>query len=1124
MNFIRHIGVLLLALMSTTAWAQTVSGTVTDENNQPLPGATVIVQGTTTGTSTDFDGKYQINATQGQTLVFSYVGYANQNLVVNSATHDVSLQPSGQLEEVVVTALGITREKKSLGYAVQTVSGESVEDVRSVNPIEALQGEVAGLDIQSFNAMGGSANVVIRGYSSLSGTNQALFVVDGTPIDNETGNSLNAETGRGGVDFGNAAMDINPSSIASVSVLKGAAASALYGSRGANGVILITTKKGKSKEGIGITVNSQITFGNVDKSTLPVYQNQYGYGYGQYRRAYKGPSSIPTGEQWTGNYYGQWGNNSAFYTGDDGSYGPKLVGQEVHHWFNMVPEWANLYQKTAPAVAPNDTPNDFFEVDLTQQNSISFEDAGENGTFRLGYTNLHTDGILPNSNMDRNTASLRATRNFGGLTLDGSVTYVNTQTTGRFGTGYDGLNPMQGFRQWWAVGASILEQKRVFEETGKNYSWNMIGTNTDKASDSPNHQPLYFDNPYWSRYNNYTTDSRNRYFGNISLTYDVNENLNILGRVTYDNVTEVREQRANIAVGTGSKGANLFDDQPGYQVQNRIRSEYNYDFILSYSKDISENIDINALAGYNLRVQNWDHTTAQTNGGLNFPDIFSLRNSVNPLTAADVGQYDAQKKVDGLYTSISFGFDDTYFAEGTFRRDRSSALPKDNNSYNYYSISGSIILSNLIKSDAVTFAKLRLNHAVVGNDTDPYNVFRAYTINPARNGAASASNPSTLPNKDLKAEETTENEIGLEMNLLNGRLGFDFSLYEKTTEHLLTDLDVSPATGFSGIVTNAGSIQNKGFEALIRATPIVNDNFKWSVTLNYNTYESEVLSLGNNATGEAVQYLNLMSPQGGVQIGGQVGEPFGVIRGHAHVRDANGAKVLNVRTSGSGANAYQYAHYLRTSDSDNVIGDINPDWTGSIRNSFTYKNFDLSFLIDIQQGGDFFSLDSWYGYGTGAYDRSVGVNHKGNDMRLTIPNGGGKRLDGVILPSTAIITDGVADVAGTQNTDVMSRYDYYANPEGWTSIGAPHEMHVHDASFVKLRELKLGYNFPSKLISNSPFTSASIAFVGRNLWIIHKNAPYTDPESGIGAGNRQGYQSGAYPAVKTYGLNLKFTF
>jgi outer membrane receptor protein involved in Fe transport len=645
--------------------------------------------------------------------------------------------------------------------------------------------------------------------------------------------------------------------------------------------------------------------------------------------------------------------------------------------------------------------------------------------------------------------------------------------------------------------------------------------NTDDATASPNHQPLYFDNPYWSRYNNYTSDSRNRYFGNISLKYDISEDLNLLGRATYDNVAEVREQRANVAVGTGGKGANLFDDQPGYQVQNRFRSEYNYDLILDYKKNLSDDIDMVALAGYNLRVQNWDHTTAQTNGGLNFPNIFSLSNSVNPLTAADVGQYDAQKKVDGIYGSLSFGFDDTYFSEVTYRRDRSSALPVDNNSYGYYSISGSVILSNLISNEAITYAKLRANHAVVGNDTAPYNVFRAYTINPARGSAASSSNPSSLPNQNLKAESTTENEIGLEMTLFDGRLGLDFSIYEKTTDDLLTSLDMSPATGFSGIVTNAGSIKNSGFEALVRANPIMTNDFSWNIVFNYSTYESEILSLGNDATGNAIQYLNQMSPQGGVQIGGQVGEPFGVIRGHAHVRDANGDKVLNVRENSAG---YNYAHYLRTSNSDNVIGDINPDWTGSIRNSFSYKDFDLSFLIDIQQGGDFFSLDTWYGYGTGAYDRSVGLNHLGNDMRLTIPNGGGKRLDGVILPDTAVITDGVADVAGTQNTDVMSRYDYYANPEGWTSIGAPHEMHVHDASFVKLRELKLGYTFPSETLDSLPFTSASLSFVGRNLWIIHKNAPYTDPEAGVSAGNLQGYQTGAYPAVKTYGVNLKFEF
>ena len=263
-------------------------------------------------------------------------------------------------------------------------------------------------------------------------------------------------------------MDINPNDIESVSVLKCAAASALYGSRASNGVILITTKKGKAQEGLGISFNSQITTGTVDMETLPVYQDQYGYGYGQYRRAYIGPSAIETGAQWTGNYYGQWGNNSSFYTGDDGSYGPKLVGQEVHHWYNMVPEWADLYQQTAPAVAPNDTPNDFFENDVTFQNSISLSDANENGSFRLSFTNLSNEGILPNSSLDRNSASLRATRNFGDLTVDGSVNYVNSQTTGRFNTGYDGLNPMQGFRQWWAVGASILEQKRVFDETGKN--------------------------------------------------------------------------------------------------------------------------------------------------------------------------------------------------------------------------------------------------------------------------------------------------------------------------------------------------------------------------------------------------------------------------------------------------------------------------------------------------------------------------------------------------------------------------------------------------------------------------------------------------------------------------------
>ena len=350
-KFIQILTLALIAVFQVALAQQSVSGTVTDADGLPLTGATVVVQGTSTATTADFDGNYTISAANGDVLVVSYVGYTATEVTVNGTSMNVSLTTSTALDEVVVTALGVTRDKKSLGYAVQTVSGESVGDVKSVNAIEALQGEVAGLDVQAFNTMGGSANVVIRGYSSLSGSNQALFVIDGTPIDNLTGNSRDNNTGRGGVDFGNAAMDINPNDIESVSVLKGAAASALYGSRASNGVILITTKKGKAQEGLGISFNSQITTGTVDMETLPVYQDQYGYGYGQYRRAYIGPSAIETGAQWTGNYYGQWGNNSSFYTGDDGSYGPKLVGQEVHHWYNMVPEWADLYQQTAPAVS-----------------------------------------------------------------------------------------------------------------------------------------------------------------------------------------------------------------------------------------------------------------------------------------------------------------------------------------------------------------------------------------------------------------------------------------------------------------------------------------------------------------------------------------------------------------------------------------------------------------------------------------------------------------------------------------------------------------------------------------------------------------------------------------------------
>jgi len=1076
MNYIRQMGVLLLALIGTTLWGQTISGTVTDENNQPLPGATVLVQGTNRGTTSDFDGKYQINAAQGETLVVSYVGYATQNVTVSGATHNVSLQPSGQLGEVVVTALGITRDKKSLGYAVQGIQGDDVADVKSVNVIESLNGEISGLDIQAYNTMGGSANIVLRGFSSLTGNNQVLFVVDGAPIGNDTFNTNDMSTGRGGFDYGNAAMDINPDNIASVSVLKGIAASALYGSRAANGVILITTKKGSSynQEGLGITINSSVMVGSIDNSTMPEYQKKYTQGYGPF---YKGP-----GSRWQ-----EWDSNLAVLTGEDASYGAAHdSSQNVHHWFNMIPEWGD-YGGTAPNVAPNTTAHDFFKNSVTTNNTVAFSSK----RFRLGYTNTSVTGILPNSEIIRNSFSFNGSKEFGKFNVSSNITYTKTEGLGRYGTGYDNRNPLQSFRQWWGTNVDILQQKKVFDETGKNYSWNMYGMSNPNKDGTPSTKPHYFDNPYWMRYNAYNTDERNRYFGNISINYALTDDINVLGRVTFDSYDDLREERINV----GSV------DVSEYSFNDRNVSEVNYDIMASYNKDINDNLNLDAVVGWNLRINKWDRIYAETNGGLNFPGIYSLDNSKSPITPDNTVQYDATKKVDGLFGRLSLGIKDTYYIETAFRTDRSSALPTKNNRYFYPSISGSFILSEVLDADWLSFAKLRANYAEVWSDIDPYRIEDSYTINAGFNGKPSATYPSTLNNPDLKPEHTNELEFGVETQFLNNRLGLDLSIYNKTTDELITPVDISGASGATGVYINGGSVENKGFELSLTGKPIVNENFSWGVKVNYARNQNKVLELA-----KGLDFLTIASVQGGITIGAKVGEPYGVIRGKDFIYHDNGSKIVYTETDAPSSS--WVGAYARTSTSNNVIGDINPDWTGSIKNTFRYKNFDASFLIDIQKGGDVFSLDTYYGYATGIYGFTTGNNDLGNPIRNSLANGGGVVVKGV-------------NADGSPNT-TRARTDWYANP--WGYARTPNAAHIHDASFVKLREARIGYTLPDNFISKSPLTSLSVSLIGRNLWIIHKNLPFSDPEAGLSAGNNQGNQSGAYPAVREIGLNVKLQF
>lgn len=1061
--------VLLLALVTQITFAQerAVSGTVSDNTGLPLPGVSVLVKGTKTGTQTDFDGKYSIKATPSQTLVFSYIGMKTQEVKAANASINVKLSSSAiELEGAVVTAMGVKKSKKALGYASQEVKGNDIADTPVTNFADALSGEVAGLDIQSFGTLGGSANIIVRGFKSLYGSNQALIVIDGTPVLNETNNSSDVTSGRGGYDYGNAASDINPDDIESINVLKGAAATALYGSRASNGALVITTKKGKNAKGIGVTVNSSVTVGSVDKNTLPVYQDKYGAGYGPY---YDDPYFLKY------DLNGDGVDDQVVPFTEDASYGAAFnPSLNVYQWNSIFPQLPG-YGKATPWVAAKNNPNTFFVDALTTTNSVSFGKSTETTTFRLGFTNKMQEGVNPNGLLKRNTLTFSGSQKLSeNLTVTGDFSFTNNNGRGRNGTGYSSGNPMQAFRQWWQTNVDVQEQKAAFFATGENITWNV--NSSDDLS------PIYTDNVYWNTYKNYQSDSRDRYTGNFGATQKVNNWFNIVGKFAFDSYSEIREERIDV----GSA------DVSDYTVTNRKASEINYDIMGNFNHDFTSDLNINGLIGYNVRVNKNNSLAASANGGLVTPGLFTLSNSVNPLTSLDYNKVDYTKRVEGVFAKAGLGYKGTYYLDASIRRDKSSALPANNNEYYYPSVASTLIFSNLIKKDWLSFGKFRANYAEVGNDTSPYQVFNTYNVGAAFNGSASASNPSAFNNPDLKSETSKEFEVGLEAQFFNNRLGFDVSYYKRKTVDLITPITVSNATGASNLWLNGGDMENTGYEAVVNATPIRTSNFSWDVKVNWSTNEGIITRLA-----EGIEFMQLASVQGGVTLGGALNEPFGTIRGKDLVYHANGQPI--VKTNG---------YYQLTTATTEKIGNITPDWTGGVKNTFKYKNFSLSALVDIQKGGDVFSLDTWYGYATGLYDFTAGTNELGNPVRNSNATGGG-----VILPGV--------QANGTPNT-VRAAANTYANP--WGYARAANSQHVYDASFVKLREVSLSYVFPKDLINKFSLENLSFSVIGRNLWIIHKNTPYSDPEAGLGSGNVQGYQSGAYPAVKEIGASLKFEF
>ncbi|HTE32930.1 MAG TPA: SusC/RagA family TonB-linked outer membrane protein [Chryseolinea sp.] len=1064
----------VLVLSATLAFAQTrtITGQVKDSKGDPVPFANVTVKGTNQGVSADANGNFRIEIKEGESLLVSSTSFAEQEVKTGTQTTlIVTLQPQGNLQEVVVTALGIRRTRNQVPYAAQQLAGDEVSRARTSNFVQNLSGKVAGLDVRQTNTMGGSTNIVLRGTKSLIYDNQALFVVDGVPYNNANTNTADQKTGRGGFDYGNAAADINPDDIASVTVLKGAAASALYGSQGANGVILITTKKGA--KGLGVTINSGLTVGKVDKSTFAKYQKQYGAGYGQFYG--------PTEDEWF-NQFDVDGDGTPDLVApmlEDASYGapfdPSLL---IYQWDAFDPTSPN-YKKARPWVAAANDPTKFFETALSSNQSIYVDGGSDRGSFKLGYTRNDDKGILPNSKITKNLINFGATYNLTPkLTAGANINFSNVEGKGRYGTGYDDKNLMTNFRQWWEVNVDVKEQKEAYFRTRQNRTWNI------KAADPFELAPNFWDNPYFSRYENYETDSRNRYFGNVNLNYKITDWLNILGRISLDSYDELQEERQ--AVGSVTTSA--------YRRFNRSYRETNYDLLINLDKNLGTEFNVKGLLGTNIRKQTTESIRASTNGGLIVPKVYALSNSLNTPTAPT--EIVAPREVQGFFAGGTLTWREMVTLDATIRRDKSSTLPPGNNVYYYPSVSAGFVFSKLLPSATwLSYGKLRANYAEVGNDAPPLSVYDVYAVVPPFGSNPQSSVVGVKNNENLVPERTRSTELGVEMSFLKNRLGFDVTVYNSKSIDQIVPVVLSTSTGYTSKFLNAGTIQNKGIEVSLNVTPVQTTDFSWMMNVNWARNRNKVLKLF-----EGAENLVLGDFQAGVSLNATLGQPYGTIRGNNYVYTDNGKGVMEKTVSAT------TGRYLLSDNANEVIGNANAKWTGGVSNTLKYKNVSLSFLIDTKQGGDVFSLDLYYGLGTGLYSETVLLNDKGNPSRSSIADGGG-----IILPGVK--------PDGTPN-DVRR-----ANSEGTLGYRQPAAVGIFDASYVKLREVAITYSFPKKLISNwKVFKGIDISLVGRNLWIIDKNLPYADPEEAISSGNLLGYQSGAYPTTRTVTLNAKLRF
>ena len=923
-----------LTVPATGALAQTgtITGVVTDSTTgDPIPGVSILVAGTQIGTSTDANGEYDLTGVPAgqQTLEATFVGYRDERVSVDvqpnaTTTRDIQIAEAAvELEDVVVTALGVEREERSLGYSVSQIEGETVDRTGETNFIDNLSGKIAGANVNSSSGLGGSSRIVLRGVSSITGENEPLIVIDGVPLDNSNLNSSGQQAGFGGYDFGNAASMINPASVQSISVLKGPSAAALYGSRAANGVIEITTKSGASQEGIGVTVQSGVTFS--DLYNFPDYQNKYGGG------AF-GPFTMNDQGQLVPDY------------GTDQSWGPPLDGRMVREWFSYDDVNGALGQTTPWDAHPNNVQN-FFEQGRTWKTDIAFAQGGDNYNYRASLNNVASSGVSPGSGHNRRTVSFNGSLDLTDrLSTTLSANYVDENRERALGAGYsNAAGPWVQFNHFGQRQIDLSENAPMQDlrrPNGQQRSWNW-----KNSTDAPlSGDIIYANNPYWTTRENFPTANTNRVYGDFRITYDLMSNLTLSGNVGTDYYTT--RQQTRVAVGSVQ--------QSEYTENLYEVGETNAGAELTYDADLTEDFSLQALGGATYRYSHQSNNLGSTEGGLSTPGVYTLENST---ARPDITDYFEEEGLFGIYADATIGYRDLVYLGGSVRNDWSSTLPEENNSYFYPSVRSSFVFSSLPAlqdQDVLSYGKLRVSWARVGRDTDPYRLAFTYPGNTPFDGIPLQSLPNTLPNTTLEPEIKTGWEVGAQLQFFNNRLGLDATYYLDDTENQILPVGRSAASGFTEQVLNAGVVRNEGLELQLNLTPVLTDAFRWDFTANWAINENEVTELP-----EGRVTVPSGTPPFGPDVVAQEGEPLGAFFGNGFARTENGEKIL--RPGGGG---YQL-------DSGKILGSYQPDWTGGLRTTLSYEGFSVSALVDGQMGGQMWSLSNLFGLYSGMFAESA---------------------------------------------------------------------------------------------------------------------------------------------------------